>query len=839
VVGNTRLYFEPFAFDVSRLSDSTDITARLSGNLDADPEKGVQVNARFTSLEDFDLRVACARITADDVNVFLPASERLVETGVVQPSIRVAGYPGTTLVVSCEAPFSDLSVRGHPDFLGPLKGLVTGLASYDVSTRLLSLSTAKANAEQLSGSVDGTISFAGDVPALDLRMEANEFPIRAVLDSLLAGYPADYAALDLQLDAPYKVEVLLRGTSETPAISARVNVDAGKLGFQPKDERYPSGELELGPVAITWDSESASTEGSLTVVSGALTFTYPPMAAEKLSGVFRLKDGTVACDPLNMVITGNPFVGSVAYDTAKNELALGFSGEFSHIEDTMFGTALKDLSLAGSVSVRCRMAMRESQYVFDGEFDATQAQVDYEWWFRKPPGVGASGREVHVEVAPQRAIAITGRVEVASTPVEVRSVVAYKQGKWRHESLRCSSESVDVTSAGKCICIPYTVVGGVGSKAHFLWERAHDRDAVSRMTIGGAIDEVSLLPAGSDVPLQMKGVNVEITSVNGKKRTATVSLAADDGRMPPLNGVWFLPLKTDPTMRERYPDHGREWNYRLEAKSLEVPPWKGLNFEGTAWSDSETTGLKRFSADIVGGGRLEGDYRRQQAENAYELHAEWKEMPAFYLIQHLNYPNVLEGVTSGRVSYSLDRDDPSTLTGSGSFEIRDGQFSADFLLSRFQSQLQNEVASLPPSLKFSKVVADVGFRGDTVEMPRLELAAEGIRLEGSGRFIRDGDMDYEVRVSLSPEAAQRIPALRDALNVEGHRLAQRNIDLVFRVAGPTSNPQGELAEPPPVGVTLVSGALEVTSEAMKMIDLPRRLLVDLLKTAGGIVASKK
>lgn len=838
IVGDTRLSFGQLAFDVFRLAGVGDIAAKVSGNLNGDTGKNVRVDLRFSSLDDFDFRLACDRVDAQDVNVLFPASRQLVTSGVFVPGIRVAGYPAGNLVVSCEASFSDLSIRGQPEFLGPVTGQATALARYDMQTRELSLATAKASSDELAGSVEGTISFAENTPGFDLRLEATEFPVRALLDSVLAHRADDYAAMELQLDAPYKVEAFLKGTSEAPLIRAQMNVTGGTLRFDPVSSGLPAGELGLGPISVAWDSETAATEGSAAVESGTLDTGLPGLRAERLSGMFRLKEGKVTCDPLNMVITGNPFVGSLVYDTSKTTFEMNLDGAIARMEDTMLGSAIKDLTLAGSASVRGHLTAAKGRAVIEGAFDATQAQVDFEWWLRKPAGVGAAGKAVRIEIKPGRTITIEGNIEVSSTPIAFSSEVVYSDGKWRHKSLHCSTGHADITSAARCIRIPYTIVGGAGTNCEFSWERSGDGGA--RMTIGGAIDEISLLPEGSDIPLRMSGVRTTVTTLKGERRTGVVQLDVADGHMPPFGAVWFLPLNTDPDMRERYPDTGRTWTYDLSAAKLELPPWKGTDFEGDAWSDEESSGLKRFAANIVGGGRLDGGYKNRRQENIYNLDVQWQQIPASYLIAHLKLPGVLEGGTStGKVHYTVDRDDPATLEGTGTFEVSSSQFSADFILSRFDTQLRNDVSALPPSLKFSSLSADVALHGDTVDTPRIALLAEGVSINGAGKFIRDGDMDYDIQVSLTPETAARIPLLRDALNLEGHRLAQQQIDLAFRVTGPTFNPQGQLAQAPPLGVTLVSGAMEVTSEAVKMIDLPRRLLVDLLKTAGGVVASRK
>jgi len=100
-------------------------------------------------------------------------------------------------------------------------------------------------------------------------------------------------------------------------------------------------------------------------------------------------------------------------------------------------------------------------------------------------------------------------------------------------------------------------------------------------------------------------------------------------------------------------------------------------------------------------------------------------------------------------------------------------------------------------------------------------------------------MHYDINVSVSPNTAERIPILRDNFNIEGHRITQNDIVLGFRISGPMFNPSGQLAGLPGVGVTLVSGAGQVTSDALKVITVPGQILLDLLKIGGSIVGGTR
>jgi len=226
-------------------------------------------------------------------------------------------------------------------------------------------------------------------------------------------------------------------------------------------------------------------------------------------------------------------------------------------------------------------------------------------------------------------------------------------------------------------------------------------------------------------------------------------------------------------------------------------------------------------------------------DNSYKTTAKWTNVPASYFMTHLNQPQIFSGNMNGEVSYTQDRDDARSISGTGRFDMSDGQFSADYLIGLLERQLEGDAGALPPSLKFSKLQSDIEFQGDVVRTPDVRLESDAMKMDANGEFVIDGDMDYTIKVAVSPDAAERIPLLRDNFNVQGHRLAQEDIELAFNLTGPTLKPVSTVSETPPVRVTLVSGALETAREALQVIDAPRKILFDLLKIGGGIVGVKK
>ena len=135
VVRDTTLAITNLDFDVYRLPETEQILANAAGLLNGLEENLLKANLLYASPADFDLKVEASRLTSADVNVFLPASKRVVQTGIARPKTRVVAYPDKTLMVSLEAAFENLTIRDHPPFLPPATGTLDILASYNALSR--------------------------------------------------------------------------------------------------------------------------------------------------------------------------------------------------------------------------------------------------------------------------------------------------------------------------------------------------------------------------------------------------------------------------------------------------------------------------------------------------------------------------------------------------------------------------------------------------------------------------------------------------------------------------------------------------------------------------------
>ena len=832
VIGDTRIDLTRFSFDVSRLEDADDLVATFAGDLSGDASKHLKIKLTFTDVEDFDLRLQADLLTAEDINIFLPSPNQLVQTGQIRPTIWINGRPDNRIVVSLQAPFEGVTVVDQSEYLKPAEGVFNLLATYEVGPHLLSITAARADSEQFGGTVDGSISFAGPYPEFDLTLTATHLPIADILNDALEGRVDKYGEMLLTLNEPHELIVTLRGTSEAPVVEGRASAGSGRFQFRPTNPDYPELDLVLGSIDGMWDSENRSPTATFIVVDGTIDHKEIGIQASRVYGTVAIEDRSLLVSPFNAIVTGNPMTGDFSYDLDSDDASFTVEGKLSGIESISFARSLEGANLSGAISGRCKGTKRGEVYSLDAEIDASQALFSYSWWFRKPVGIGANGT-VRVDYTDGESAIVEVEAVVASSNLDASAVfLMNSDNTFSLESCQASADTLDVDAVATCLTLPYKISGGTATDGHFLWERLSQFENGSRQTLGCRIDDISIIPDSKEAttPIVCKDLTLLVTFQDRPTRTGTLELQADDAQLPSFGEVWFVPLNPDSELPPR------AWTYTLAANTVELPPWMATSFTGSAYSNAETSGFYAYAADIENG-HIQGDYHLIQNENVYSTEITWKDIPAHYLIDHLKYDSVLQGNVTGGVRYSVDLDDPDTLEGTGSFAVDAGKFSADFLYSILKGRSGDELASLPPLLEFDELSVDVIFEKDIVRTPTLHLVSEGLVIHGEGQYIRDGDMDYLIDIAVTPERAEQIPILSENFNLQGLRLTQQKVELSFRIDGPTFNPRGQLADLPPVSVTLVSGAFDVASEAVKVIDMPRRILIDLLKIGGGIVST--
>jgi hypothetical protein len=837
--------------DAYRLSDGADVTVSLDARMNGDDVKPLKAHARYGTAEDFDIRFSHGLLTAEDINVFLPSEQQVVTSGRISPTLRVSGFPGGTVFVSIDSPYAEFAVRDQPDFLPPLDGRISAVAQYDGVAQVLDITTANVRSQSFSGAVDGRILLSGSQPEFDLTLRADRLPVREALTEILAAQESALGLGSVELREPFDVTATLRGTPAAPAFSVGGAITGGSVELDAGQVPGLTGKIEFGRVEAYWDG-SARPQGSLQVTGGWLAHAASGMRIDDLACTARLDAGTVSILPLSATFTGSPLVGEARHDIEAGTTEFSVSGTFANIGDTPIAHALKDFYLAGSVGLRASGSVTPAGISADIGVDATQAQIEFQWWLKKPPGIGTVLHGVHVDFVPKKHVKITGGVTLDATELTASVDLGWRGGKFELDRIRAKSPRLDAGTADRCLHVPYRLSGGGADDVIFDWDALPEYKPGDKFTVAGVLDEATLLARGVETPIHIKNARVSVYVETGATRIGRIEVHAEDASVPSLSEKWLLPLQPEePTAGETAlaadgaaaksvapASDPRDWTYVLRAEKIVFPPWRGVNFEGDATDDEETFDMHRFTAE-VDEGSLNGSYRLEKGDNVGHLTAHWSGVPASYLLRHLELPQVLEGPMNGEVTYSVDNDDPATLKGTGRFDIPGGRFSADVLAAQMAQQFQTDSAALPPSLEFSMLRSDLVFEGDRVKTPDLYLEAEGLTVNGSGGFVTNGDIDYAIKVALSPETADKIEILHTYFNIEGHKLSQSDLELEFQVAGPMFRPTGSVEGLPPVGVTLVSGAFEMTGEALKVIDLPRKLLVDMFKIGGGIAGARR
>lgn len=838
-IGNSRLLLTDVEFDIYRLPGARALTGHAAAQLGEAADKPMRMYLRYTSPEDFDVTFEAGRITADDINGLAADASGVLSTGVAQPRLRVTGYPAQRLVLYAGGSFQNLAFHGQPAFLRPASGTLAAFATYDIATREFTLTTAKANTPQLGGDLTGRVSFAGETPLLDLQLEAGNIPLASMFENAIPGGLAQFGKLDVQLADPSHLRVAFQGHPDDLRISATAELGGGHFSFAAVNGPAPAFDLQLGAATLGWSSETGFTGGTANILSGTLAHEAAGLKAQDVSGTIRFAEGLINIDPLNVQLTGNPFVGRLRYWPEEQRGEVEINGTLANIENTMLADGFPKTEIAGSAALRCSGAFGPRSYRFDMAVDATQAAVAYDWWFYKPAGIGASLQGVHVDVQPGKSISLHGNLDVATSRANFNFDIDWHAGEWRLTGIRAKADQLAPAALDQCLRIPYTVSGTPAADASFAWRRVNSQPGGAILEFGGLLKDVSLLPGGAAMPIRVHDARVTVTLDNSDSDNRRGGIVAEAAvvSMPPFGETWTVPLRNDPVLLEKFPELPRDWTFQVTAGRLHAPPWAGEDFACEGAFNDETLELEHFESRLDDDGSVEGSYFLDKPDNLYRLNARWQRAPAASLLRHMRLPALVSGKTTGQIDYSIDRDDPGTLAGTGLFRFMNGQFSADALSQQFGDFFQDERAPLPPSLRFSELEFELGLDGDRVSTPRLRLLLDGITLTGSGHFVTNADMNYLLDVSITPETAAKIPVFQDYFNVEGHRLSQNNIELRFQVSGPSFGPSSELVGLPSIGVSVVSGAAELGGEALRIIDTPRKILFDLFKIGGAIVGA--
>lgn len=831
---------EEVGFDISRQPGAADLLARLSARVMDVSEAPLVAVVRYAGPDDFSLRAETGAVAVERVGAFLPEKARVLTGGTVTPVLTVEGQRGGRVSVALDAAMEGLDAKARPEFIAPLTGTLAVRADADLPTREILVRNARLETPQASGRITGSVLFGADGPVLDLKLDADTLPVNEAVTALLPETvgPGD---LSVELGAPHRLAVHVSGPASSPSVLAEAGAASGKIVFKPTDKKLPGASLELGQIQVSYDLATKMPGGVVAILNGGLLTPYQGLMLDQLSGSIVLVDGKVKLVPLSARLNGHAFLGRAEYEIAKQTLSFSADGAVSDLEKSALHHPSKELWIYGSAALRCHGTASPKKIVVEASADATEAQIEIEWWFRKPRGTGATIKAFKAEIIPKKSLKITGEASIDGTQLQANLLYLWRDGKFSSEHVRLDFPFLEIATAGKCIRIPYRAFGTHAKDGYYEVVRAGTRPEGNIATLGGVFDDVSFLPNGCPYPLHCRNAKVEVTldNVHETIRTGVISVHAESAEVPALKENWLLPLEPeDPEYYVKFPGLPRSMKYELAADTLQMPPWTGTQFKGTVYNEGEKTGLSHFEA-VVDGGRLEGTYDRHKETNFYTLKAKWDGIPARYVIRHLEMPEILDGPMTGWVDYSMDADDPATLDGTGAFHVKNGHFMPETLAATFGEQFAGFAQLQPDAYAFTTTKSDLVLKGDHIRTDNMLVELPGISLKGAGTWILGGDIDYLIQVSITPDTAAQIPILAQSFNLQGYRIAQRNVDLGFQIKGPAFKPTSQLAGMPDMGVTLVSGAAEMTNEAVRVIDLPRQLFISLIKTGGGILGASR
>lgn len=843
--GADPIIIEEIDFLLNNRPDIPEATLRLAALANAGGNTAVlAAQASWRQADVFDAVVEVSGLDRTHVAQAVAVPEDV--SGHMSARVQLWSRLEQPMMARVEAEFRGLNapLANVPLPLHDLDATLNALLEWDQVSQRIEILSCDVQSSLATVAAAGIVALDSPLPVLDVAATVRDIPFERLLPELL---PETVGALGTPaLDLAEGVEITLhaRGELSAPALSLHLVLPEATAAFTPDNSTLPGGSVRIERAAVLWDDFSGLPTGVATITGGDIIAEQFGLKVEALMGNLVLDEDGLAVNSITATVSGRPWSGAVKYKIPSGEVHFDVNGALTGIEDTPLHDLVEKLWLSGEIAFRGSGSYSPGGRIqFNASADVTRGGVAYEWWLNKPVGVGASIHNIDVLIDPGNKLEVRGEAAIEDTQLQAHFHHIPHEGRWQTHHIRLDIPHLEVNSAGKCIQIPYTAIGGACRDGFYEWKPVGENIGDNISTIGGHFDYVSFLPDGGAYPLVCHdaSVTVTLTNIENGERSGELVVHAREAQVPPFGEDWLLPLgATDPEYLEKYPDEPRPMTYKLSADVISVPPWEGRQFAGELYSNEDETGFYFFRAE-AGNGQLEGVYRHEKEDNVMHLQATWDSIPAAYIIRHLELPEVLAGDITGEVSYVVDQDDPrATARAEGHFTVTDGHFVAEQLGQMLMDEIGGSIIALhPDALAFDKVASEVRIEGDQIHTDNLIIQSEGITIEGSGVWVMDGDLDYRVDVAVSPDLAEQIPILRDNFNVQGFRMTQRDIELGFHITGPTFRPTGQLAGLPPIGVTLVSGAAEMTGEAIRLFDMPRQMLMSVFRIGGGILGATR
>lgn len=801
----------------------------------------ILANGTFSQPMGFDVHIETSEFSPALLESFIRLPRGI--TGTASLILNAWGNPGKRIAATVDLNVKDFSYSALP-ISEAVSGTVSSFLHWQADKNRLDVLKCDVLSPLAEAQTSCCIDFNDDIPTLVLHTNITKIALDNILDQALPESIAKLGTLKTSFPQSLEINLSATGNLTAPKISSQIIIPSVQLSFQPHDKQLPEGNFEFSQGSFTWDNFSTLPLGAINISNGSVKSKTFGIEANTIMGTATVTPSGISLQPITAILSGKPFSGSLAYVHPEKKISFMLNGKLTELEKTPLHDVVKKLWLGGEVGFQV-----QGDYTIGGKLQATasaevtRGMVAFEWWLRKPVGVGATIQLLEVTFVPQKSLEIKGQACIEDTHIRARLLYNPYKGIWKNMSIRIDIPQLEINSAGKCIQIPYKAVGGQCRDGFYESIAMKENPDYSTATVGGFFNDISFYPENGASPLICRNaqVNVVLINTDDERRSAELSVHAEEAHVPPFSEQWLLPIgPTDPTYAEKYPDKPRPWLYKLSADSIQLPPWEGRNFRGEVYSTDNETGFHFFGAD-VGEGNLEGTYKHEKEDNLMQLKATWNSIPARYIIRYLELPELLEGTISGEVDHVVDQDDPrTTMRSVGKFSIVKGHFLGDALRDTFRHAFSDSLAALhPAALQFDSISSDVRIEGDHIYTDNLIIKSAGMRIKGNGKWIMDGDLDYRIDVAITPDLAEQLPLLRDNFNIQGFRMTKRDIELGFHLKGPTFKPTGQLTGLPPISITLVSGAAEMTGEAMRLLDTPRQLFLSIFRIGGGILGATR
>src|SRR5690606_29503858 len=108
--------------------------------------------------------------------------------------------------------------------------------------------------------------------------------------------------------------------------------------------------------------------------------------------------------------------------------------------------------------------------------------------------------KLQIDLKPRKSVTITAVAALDTIEATVDAALSYHGGKWELDKVTADSNNVSMGTANKVLNIPYAISGGRGTGAYLRWEKLARSPEQIDLVIGGAVDEVNLVPAGTRNP---------------------------------------------------------------------------------------------------------------------------------------------------------------------------------------------------------------------------------------------------------------------------------------------------------------------------------------------------